>query len=113
MVYTVQRGDSLSKIGSKFKVYWKTIYALNKKVIGTNPNRIKPGMRLTLPSSATATAIKNGRSSYNVNRSRGLRRTSSVRKSISSSKPWIKGVPNNYVIAGIGGLVLLLVMGKK
>lgn len=51
--YTVKKGDSLWKIsasllgnGSK----WKEIYKANKKVIGGNPNLIKPGQVLTIPS---------------------------------------------------------------
>lgn len=51
--YTVKSGDSLWKIaasllgdGSK----WNKIYEANKKVIGGNPNLIKPGQVLTIPS---------------------------------------------------------------
>lgn len=50
--YTVKQGDSLWKIakayykdGSK----WRTIYNANKKVIGKNPNVIKPGQKLVIP----------------------------------------------------------------
>lgn len=50
--YTVKSGDSLSKIakmelGSSSK--WNEIYQLNKKTIGNDPNRIKPGQKLVLP----------------------------------------------------------------
>ncbi|MDP4098987.1 LysM peptidoglycan-binding domain-containing protein [Paenibacillus sp. P96] len=50
--YTVKSGDSLSKIaklelGDSSK--WQSIYTLNKKIIGTNPNAIKPGQKLVLP----------------------------------------------------------------
>ena len=51
--YTVKSGDSLWKIaasllgdGSK----WNKIYEANKSVIGGNPNVIKPGQVLTIPS---------------------------------------------------------------
>jgi nucleoid-associated protein YgaU len=51
--YTVKSGDSLWKIaasllgdGSK----WNKIYEANKTVIGGNPNLIKPGQVLTIPS---------------------------------------------------------------
>jgi nucleoid-associated protein YgaU len=51
--YTVVKGDSLWKIaqrqygnGSK----WPTIYNANKSVIGKNPNLIKPGQKLVIPS---------------------------------------------------------------
>lgn len=51
--YTVKSGDSLSKIaklelGSSAK--WQSIYNLNKTTIGKDPNRIKPGQKLVMPS---------------------------------------------------------------
>ncbi|MNP07072.1 LysM domain/BON superfamily protein [compost metagenome] len=51
--YTVKPGDTLSQIaklelGSSSK--WKDIYNLNKAVIGSDPNLIRPGQRLVLPS---------------------------------------------------------------
>jgi LysM repeat protein len=38
---------------AKKKVDWKTIYALNKATIGTNPNLIRPGMKLNMPDGST------------------------------------------------------------
>lgn len=51
--YTVKSGDSLSKISKD--VYdnaglYKKIYEANKDTIGPNPDLIKPGQRLTIPS---------------------------------------------------------------
>jgi len=50
--YTVKAGDSLSKIaklelGNSSK--WNEIYKLNTKIIGSDPNRIKPGQKLVMP----------------------------------------------------------------
>ncbi|MMZ53477.1 LysM domain/BON superfamily protein [compost metagenome] len=50
--YTVKTGDSLSKIaklelGDSSK--WKSIYQVNSKIIGNNPNRIKAGQKLVMP----------------------------------------------------------------
>ena len=50
--YTVKAGDSLSKIaklelGNSSK--WNEIYKLNAKIIGSDPNRIKPGQKLVMP----------------------------------------------------------------
>lgn len=47
--YVVQKGDNLTKIGQKFGVDWHRIYAANTKVIGRNPNLIKPGQVLVIP----------------------------------------------------------------
>jgi LysM repeat protein len=38
---------------AKQKIDWKTIYALNKATIGTNPNLIRPGMKLNMPDGST------------------------------------------------------------
>ena len=50
--YTVQKGDCLwniAKAASGNGNNWKQLYNLNKKVIGSNPNSIKAGQKLTLP----------------------------------------------------------------
>lgn len=44
--YTVQKGDTLSKIGQKFGIDWKLIAEVNKI---DNPNLIKVGQVLTIP----------------------------------------------------------------
>jgi hypothetical protein len=38
---------------AKKKTDWKTIYNLNKSMIGDNPNSIKPGMKLKMPDGST------------------------------------------------------------
>ncbi|PZN92923.1 MAG: hypothetical protein DCF30_22430 [Hyphomicrobiales bacterium] len=50
--HTVQRGENLSIISQKYygtQSKWAVIYAANKAVIGNNPNLIKPGQMLTIP----------------------------------------------------------------
>lgn len=52
--YTVKANDSLSKISKSYygtTTKWKTIYNVNKKVIGSNPNKLKAGTKLTIPKS--------------------------------------------------------------
>lgn len=51
-MYTVKRGDSLSKIAKT--VYgdmhrWKDIYQANRDRIGDNPDLIQPGWELRIP----------------------------------------------------------------
>lgn len=50
--YTVQAGDSLSRIAIRFygdATQWTRIHAANRATIGDNPNFIRPGMRLVIP----------------------------------------------------------------
>lgn len=47
--YTVVKGDSLAKIASDYSATWQSLYCANQKMIGTNPNAISPGERLTIP----------------------------------------------------------------
>ena len=50
--YTVQSGDSLSKIAKNHygdANDWKRIYEANKALIGANPDLIHPGQRLVIP----------------------------------------------------------------
>jgi nucleoid-associated protein YgaU len=57
--YTVQKGDSLSKIAKKHlgdANAWKKIYEANKAVIGDNPDKIFPGQKLKIPGGGTRTA---------------------------------------------------------
>jgi LysM repeat protein len=49
--YTVKSGDCLSAIAKKLGLSgWDSLYSSNKKLIGTNPNRIYPGQKLVIPS---------------------------------------------------------------
>lgn len=52
--HVVSEGETLSGIaleyyGSAAKEKWMKIYEFNKRVIGDNPNLIKPGQRLRIP----------------------------------------------------------------
>jgi len=47
--YTVQSGDSLSKIGSKLGVSWQKIFEANRDKID-DADKIFPGQELTIPS---------------------------------------------------------------
>jgi nucleoid-associated protein YgaU len=46
--YTVQSGDSLSKIGSKYDVSWQKIFEANRDKLD-DPDKIFPGQELTIP----------------------------------------------------------------
>ena len=47
-IYTIVKGDSLSRIAPKFNMTWQELYEMNKDVIGDNPSRIEIGMILRL-----------------------------------------------------------------
>ncbi len=46
--YTIQSGDTLSSIAIKYNTTWQKLYEKNKDVIGSNPNLIKPGMKIKI-----------------------------------------------------------------
>jgi LysM repeat protein len=50
--YVVQHDDTLSSIASRFAIHggWPALYAANRRAIGSDPNVIRPGTVLTLPS---------------------------------------------------------------
>ncbi|MFI5829520.1 LysM peptidoglycan-binding domain-containing protein [Streptomyces sp. NPDC051578] len=51
--YIVRAGDSLSAIARRElgnEGRWRELYAMNKSVVGPNPDLIRPGMVLMLPS---------------------------------------------------------------
>lgn len=58
--HKVVAGDTLSQIalnyyGSAAKDKWMLIYEANKDIIGDNPNLIRPGMVLNIPSQEAST----------------------------------------------------------
>ncbi|MGI8447504.1 MAG: LysM peptidoglycan-binding domain-containing protein [Streptosporangiaceae bacterium] len=49
ITYTVKRGDTLSGIAEWFRLHgYGALYAANQAVIGSNPNLIIPGERITI-----------------------------------------------------------------
>jgi LysM repeat protein len=54
--YTITAGDTLSAIAARFAVRggWPALYAANRPAIGTDPDAIHAGIRLTIPSPATS-----------------------------------------------------------
>ena len=46
--YTVQAGDSLSKIGAKYGIGYMKIYEANRDKLD-DPDKIQPGQELTIP----------------------------------------------------------------
>jgi nucleoid-associated protein YgaU len=51
--YTVQSGDTLSKIGSNYGVSWQAIFEANRDKID-NPDMIHPGQELNIPQADSA-----------------------------------------------------------
>jgi LysM repeat protein len=56
--YTVQPGDTLSGIGTRFGISWQALYAANTSVVGPNPNLIYAGEILALTSAASQQAAQ-------------------------------------------------------
>jgi nucleoid-associated protein YgaU len=48
IVYRVRLGDTLWGISQHADMSWRSLYALNRKIIGGNPNLIYPGEKLTI-----------------------------------------------------------------
>jgi nucleoid-associated protein YgaU len=51
-IYTVKSGDTLSAIARHYyndESKWYLIYEANRQTIGANPNRVREGMKLTIP----------------------------------------------------------------
>lgn len=46
--YTVQSGDNLSKIGTRYGISWQKIFDANRDKLD-NPDKIFPGQELTIP----------------------------------------------------------------
>ncbi|MEU7060842.1 transglycosylase family protein [Streptomyces sp. NPDC046197] len=46
--YTVREGDTLSGIAARHGTTWQRLYAVNKDVVGGDPDLIVPGQRLAL-----------------------------------------------------------------
>ena len=49
VTYTVQPGDTLAKIASRYCTTWEEIYQINAAVIGPDPNVLIPGTVLYVP----------------------------------------------------------------
>ncbi|MBP1706184.1 MAG: LysM domain, partial [Chloroflexi bacterium] len=58
VVYTVKSGDILSKIAAKYKVTVDQILEANPKI--TNPNRIQPGDKITIPTPPPEEIVNEG-----------------------------------------------------
>ncbi|MCZ2822607.1 LysM peptidoglycan-binding domain-containing protein [Modestobacter sp. VKM Ac-2977] len=54
--YVVRAGDTLSKIAAAHGTTWQSIYSANRDTIGSNPNVLRIGQRLTLGGGAAAPA---------------------------------------------------------
>lgn len=50
IIHIVTGGENLSVIAKKYNTTWLKIYEKNKKIIGNNPNLIKVGQKLVIPS---------------------------------------------------------------
>ena len=49
ITYVVKHGDTLARLGRRYCTSWQSIYALNRNVIGPDPDHLVAGMVLTIP----------------------------------------------------------------
>ncbi len=82
--YTVRPGDTLSGIAARFGISWKKLYAKNKKVIGSNPDRIFAGQVLKLPAGAAAVPVQEAPVSSTPQQSQPVTSSGSQSASVSS-----------------------------
>ncbi len=54
--YTVERGDTLRRIAADHGQSWRELYQRNADVIGSDPDRLRPGQQLVVGESAPAEA---------------------------------------------------------
>ncbi|MEU4085393.1 transglycosylase family protein [Streptomyces aureus] len=54
--HVVKSGETLASIARKYRVDggWKTLYNVNKKTIGSSPNRLTKGVKLVIPKATGA-----------------------------------------------------------
>lgn len=95
--YKVKKGDCLwniAKAASGKGSNWKKLYNLNKKIIGSNPNKLKIGLVLTLPDGwkgsfktkkLTATTKKTA-TTASTKTSKSTKKASSNNKKVASKK---------------------------
>lgn len=57
VTYTVQQGDTLAKIASKYCTTWQEVYNMNAAVIGPDPNILIPGTVLYVPNRCTSSTV--------------------------------------------------------
>lgn len=47
--YKIKSGDTLGEIAKRYGISWQKLYAMNRAVVGSNPNLIFPGTVLKVP----------------------------------------------------------------
>ena len=56
--YTVRAGDTLNRIAARHGTTWQQLHALNREVVGGNPNVLRVGQRLVLSGEAVPAAAR-------------------------------------------------------
>ena len=73
--YTVKKGDNLTRIAKQYGTTWQNLYSANKSSIGSNPNLIQIGTKLTVPGATNTNTTTAPKATATV--------TSSPQKSVS------------------------------
>ncbi|MBU0554022.1 LysM peptidoglycan-binding domain-containing protein [Myxococcota bacterium] len=75
IIHVVRRGQTLSEIAQRHlgsAGRWMAVYEANREVIGRNPNQLKPGMKLTIPSTSDKASAPEGGQTHRVQRGENL-----------------------------------------
>lgn len=92
--YTVVSGDTLGSIGSELGVGWQKLYSDNRSVIGSDPDMILPGQRLSYGSGSGAPSAPSDSSdsSGSGDTAPAVPKSSGSSKSTGSSSSSARGV---------------------
>ncbi|WP_149826059.1 LysM peptidoglycan-binding domain-containing protein [Streptomyces tailanensis] len=105
LTYTVVSGDTLSSIARKYGTSggWKRLYQDNRATVGSNPQLIRPGLKLKVKSTKTSASSNSAASDTSSNGSTTT--PASVKTYANNLDGWIrealdvmqqKGIPGTY-----------------
>jgi LysM repeat protein len=114
--YTVQRGDTVAAIAATHGQSWQDLYQRNAAVIGSDPDRIVPGMVLALSGSQPAALVSTASAvtTHAVAAPRATTAAAAVKiiNSAGPVKPRAQAAAN-AVVAGVPGAAGITIGGTR